>query len=389
MKHNGIPSNYVGREQAYVKHTILSTYLQRLFMVVGRRKEIVINYVDCFSGPWKTEDADNLSDTSIGISLEQMASCAKSLKDTFQRDVTFRALYIEKDPKSFKKLKYFLDQQSYPNVEVNCLNDDYTNLLNDIVDWCESHFTFFFVDPTGWRNVVGARTMLPLLKLGKAEFLINLMYDFINRFVNVDKHSNDMLELFGEIPIFGEETPEQRQEILLDIYRKNLKVNYQGRTTYVPIQKPGKHRVHYYLVYLTRHSLGIDIFKTEAEEMENVQRITQKELKLRKQIGESTTGDMFGGELSMPLMQSDYSDNRYEAKEYLLNNLSKEPTLIDYDKWADFLEESNLYPVDFQMAIKELIKEGLVENLDANVNRRTKHIIKPDWGNKSERWVLL
>jgi three-Cys-motif partner protein len=387
MSESKMPEAYVGKEQAYVKHTILKTYLQRLFMIVGRNKETVINYVDCFAGPWKEED-DQLSDTSIGVSLEQMALCQKSLAEQFSRNVSFRALYIEKDPVAYRKLEAFLSHDSYPSIEVKCLNGDYTELLDEIVTWCGNEFTFFFVDPTGWQKVVGAETMLPLLKLGKAEFLVNLMYDFINRFVKLEKHADDMIELFGEVPTFSAEPPERRQEILLELYRGNMKNHYCGRTTYVPVKKPGKNRVHYYLVYLTRHAMGINVFKNEAEKMEIVQRITQKEYKLRKQIENSYTGDMFGDEVGMPLIQDEYSDNKYAAKEYLLTQLSKKPTVIDHEKWADFLEESDLYPSDFQAAMKEFVKEGLIINLDADVTRRSKFIIKPNWREKSERWAL-
>lgn len=388
MQKSKMPKIYIGKEQAYVKHTILKTYLQRLFIIVGQGKETVINYVDCFAGPWQEED-DHLSDTSIGVSLEQMALCQESLKKQFGRTVKFRALYIEKDPVAFQKLESFLLQKPYPEIETACLKGDYTELLDKIVTWCGGYFTFFFVDPTGWQKVVGAKTMLPLLSLGKAEFLINLMYDFINRFVSLDKHAEDMIELFGEVPAFEDESPERRQEKLLALYRRNLKNHYQGYTAYVPVEKPGKERVLYCLVYLTRHVRGIDVFKTEAEKMEIVQRITQQEYKLRQQINQSGTLDMFGDDVEMPLAQDEYSDNRYMAKQYLLSHLSKEPTMIDFDKWAYFLEESDLYPGDFQAAMKELVKEGVIKNIDADVSRRSKKVIKPDWPNKSERWVLV
>jgi len=383
-----MPDVYIGKEQAYVKHTILKTYLQRLFMIVGQGKETVINYVDCFAGPWHEED-DKLSDTSISVSLEQMAQCQQGLKESFGREITFRALYIEKDPVAFEKLQAFLSQQPYPGIDAESLYGDYTDLLSDIVSWCSGHFTFFFVDPTGWQNVVGAKTMMPLLQLGKAEFLINLMYDFANRFVEFERHAEDMIELFGEVPTFERETPEERQEILLTLYRNNLGKYYRGRTAYVPIEKPGKKRVHYYLVYLTRHARGIDVFKTEAERMEIVQRITRQECRLRQQIQQSDTADMFGDKVEVPLNDDEYCDNRMMAKQYLLDRLSKVPTLIDFETWADFLEESDLYPGDFQMAMKELVKDGLVNNVDANVSRRRTKIIKPDWPNKSERWVLV
>jgi len=46
-----VPESYRGREQAYVKHQLLRTYLERLFMIIGQYQSC-IRYVDCFSGPW-------------------------------------------------------------------------------------------------------------------------------------------------------------------------------------------------------------------------------------------------------------------------------------------------------------------------------------------------
>ncbi len=60
------------------------------------------------------------------------------------------------------------------------------------------------------------------------------------------------------------------------------------------------------------------------------------------------------------------------AKQYLLYRLCTEPTLIDWEIWADFLEESDLYPGAFQAAMKELVKEGPVKNIDADITRRRK-----------------
>jgi len=380
-----MPDAYIGREQAYIKHTILRTYLQRMFLIVGRSKELVINYVDCFAGPWKEED-DRLGDTSIGISLERMDSCQKYLEEKFSRKVKFRALYIEKSPESFEKLQAFLKNNPYPDIEVRCLKGNYTDIIDEIIDWCGSYFTFFFVDPTGWQKVVGAITMQNLLKLEKAEFLINLMYDFINRFIALEKHSEDMIEIFGEVPVFSDETPEQRQNNLLALYRKNMNNYFEGRTAFVPINKPGNKRILYYLVYFTRHSRGIEVFKTEAQKMNIVQRITQQEYKLRKQLGQAETMDMFGSDLDIFPDNHEYSDNKYAAKKYLMEKLSTEPMLIDIDRWASFLEDSDFYPIDYQMAIKELVDEGRVKNIDADVSRRTKHLINPD---KRERWILV
>lgn len=99
-----IPPHYKGREQAYIKHKLLETYLYKLFMILGQHVQ-TISYVDCFAGPWQ-DNADDLSDTSIGISLQTMSKCVSSLQK-LNPSIRFRALFIEKDPKAFTQAKPF------------------------------------------------------------------------------------------------------------------------------------------------------------------------------------------------------------------------------------------------------------------------------------------
>lgn len=51
-----VPETYRGREQAYIKHRLLESYLEKLFLIVGMsaRKLGITEfcYVDCFAGPW-------------------------------------------------------------------------------------------------------------------------------------------------------------------------------------------------------------------------------------------------------------------------------------------------------------------------------------------------
>lgn len=378
-----IPADYIGREQAYVKHTILRTYLTRLFMIIGRN-EATINYVDCFAGPWEDE-TEELRSTSIGISLSQMKMCAGALKKNFNKQVKFRALYIEKDPEAFKRLSTFIAKQNSPAIEAACIEGDYTTLIPQIATWCDNNFTFFFVDPKGWKKIIGGETLAPLLKLEKTEFLINLMYDFANRAASIEKHEEDMLELLGEKLTFcGSETTQERQSLILSKYRKNIDCYYQGRSAFVPIQRPGKERVLYFLIYLTRHPLGINIFKEASEKMLLTQRITQQEIKLRKQQEKQPITDLFADEEVE--IDVEPEDNRLAAKDYLLKLFASGPLLIDYSTWSEILEQTDLYPTDFQLAMKELIKDRLIINMDADVARRKTKFIKPNWPNKSERW---
>lgn len=385
-----IPEEYRGREQAFLKHTILKTYLERLFMIIGRR-ELVINYVDCFAGPW-SEESPQLDDTSIGISIRIMKDAAQSLKKNFGKEVRFRALYIEKDSGAYSKLEQFLSANDHTPVEADCIYGDYTEYTDYIVKWTQGYFTFFFVDPKGWNKVISEETLSPLLKLDKTEFLINLMYDFINRAVNIEALNGHIKALLGESPSFtGSESAIQRQQWVLQRYRESVNRPYEGRTAFVPVERPGRDRVLYFLIYLTRNPVGINVFKEVAEDLNMVQRVTQAEIKLRQQVEKSPTSDLFADNTDY-IPQADAKDNRISAKSFLVKELSERPLLIDNECWACFLEETDFYPSDIQMAMKELIHEGVVTVLGKdikNIKRRRKRPIKPDWPRKSEQWMLV
>ena len=383
---SSIPEQYIGREPAFVKHTILRSYLLRLFMIVGQSSKIpVINYVDCMSGPWQEGD-EELRDTSIGVSLQQIAECQAELEKRFGRQPKFRALYIEKNKKSFLKLNSFLVGNPYPGIETHCMRGDYVSLTDDIVNWCGDEFTFFFVDPKGWKGVVDARVMQPLLQMKRAELLINLMYDFVNRAYSIPKHAEDMEVLFGDD---GALDGGERKIVIPQRYRRELKQVYQGRTAMVPIDKGGVDRVLYFLVYLTRDATGIRVFKEIAEDMEIVQRQVKQEARLRKQQMQSSTEDMFGDAIEgLPDSQRN-TENILAAKEYLSAKLSGRVAEINREVWADFLEESDLYPSDLQAGMKELVSEGVAKNLSCDVSRRTKKVIKTNcYPGKGERWQM-
>lgn len=381
-----IPIEYQGREQAYVKHTILRTYLQRLFMIIGRSEQ-VINYVDCFAGPW-SEESDDLRDTSIGISLSLMKDCAKSLEERHGAKVKFRALYIEKNDDAFAKLQRFLSHNTGSGVEARCIHGDYTKKIADIASWAKLGFTFFFIDPKGWK-VITAPVLAPLLALNRAEFLINLMYDFVNRAMSMKAQQANVEELLGKpINFSGEETATERQHIIVSQYRQMMGNLYNGRTAHVTVERPGMDRVLYFLIYLTRHPMGLIVFKDAAEQMDMVQRVSQFETKLRQQSSKRPpVYDLFSSPEDQP-EPINVRDNRMLARKYLLTRLSATPLLLDNDCWANFLAESDLYPTDLQLAFKDLAKEGKIKNLDADVSNRTKKPVRPHWPRKSERWVL-
>ena len=151
-----LPDAYRGREQAYVKHQLLEAYLEKLFMIVGLGAKALgikeLAYVDCFAGPWEDE-SEKLESTSIAISLRVLSRCRTALL-CLGVDLSFRALYVEKDRKAFARLKQYLAERKPDGVDAEPLSGDFVDLVPAIQEWANrDSFAFFFIDPKAWKPV--------------------------------------------------------------------------------------------------------------------------------------------------------------------------------------------------------------------------------------------
>ncbi len=380
-----ISSHYKGKEQSFIKHRLLETYLERLFMIIGQH-ENRIRYVDCFAGPWKAE-TDDLKDTSIAISLSIMKSCHESLRKQ-GKNIRFKALFIEKNIESYKRLDSFLKKESTEEVSAESLHGDFYSLRSDILRWCgNDDFTFFFIDPTGWKDVVEIDTLRPLLQRRRSEYLINFMFYSILRVHNQTIFEEHIIRIFGEIPDTNGMTPLEREEYLLYLYRAHLKKaqpdieNKKSRSAYVKILDPYKDRTKYNLVYLTRHPLGIKVFMEASEKLDLVQKFVRAKVKQERRIDKSGQKELFPAEINIANEDKvDLSD----VKDYWLSKLSFKPKRFGIEELADMLEETDWFISDFQKAFNELISEGQVKNLDAS-RKRPVHAVHFDKGELLKR----
>ena len=244
-----VPEVYDGRVPALVKHTLLKSYLEKLVLIIGmsakKPGKAEICYVDCFAGPWGSDDED-LDGTSIALSLRTLAACKAELSKRGV-DARMRALYIEKDNGAFKRLSTFLAERAPAEVESDCRHGDFVRLRADILAWCgSSAFAFFFVDPKGWTPIV-IDVMEPLLKRPRSEFLINFIYDFINRTVSMPALQAEMRQLLRRSVDLNGLSPSEREIALLGAYRDGLKgcvpagrADYRARTAYVSVLHPSQ-----------------------------------------------------------------------------------------------------------------------------------------------------
>ncbi|WP_180129143.1 three-Cys-motif partner protein TcmP [Rhodoferax sp. BLA1] len=377
-----IPSSYDGREQAWIKHQLLQSYFEKLILIIGmspqRDRSVEICYVDCFAGPWGDE-SESLESTSIAISLRTMAICRQKLAK-LNVQATMRALYIEKDPKAFGRLSQYLDVATPAGVDAKCKQGDFLDLREQILDWCgPSAFVFFFIDPKGWKTV-GIDKLKPLLKRPRSEFLINFIYDFINRTASMPAWQFEISEFLGVsmdvVQRLDGLRPNERERLLLDSYRAGLKRNrpfskqkFRPRTAYVRVLDPSRDRPKYHLVYLTNHPKGVIEFMEISQGVDLVQQ--QVRANKRYEIRELQTGmlDMFSDEpdTNTQIVQV----NAQDVDSYWFRYLENGSRSIGEEEFADILEQTDWMPGDLQSSLVRLIRSGQLRNLDA-VNSRPK-----------------
>ncbi|MFZ1005354.1 MAG: three-Cys-motif partner protein TcmP [Candidatus Sulfotelmatobacter sp.] len=256
-------SDYVGREQSYVKHVFLEGYLDRLVHKTASTFPHIV-YVDGFAGPWQSA-SERFEDTSFGIALNALRRAKSSWKER-HRDVKMSAHLVERDVDAYKLLAKVAAR--YPDVEVKTYSADFLTVLPDILrDTPNDAFAFFLIDPKGWR--IPLRTLSPMLARSNSEVIFNFMFDFINRAASID--DSTVISGLNELIPYGNwqsklkeaerranNSSSERKDILVGAFTESLarlgNYPYVAETT---ILRPLKDRPLYCLCYATRNHHGI------------------------------------------------------------------------------------------------------------------------------------
>jgi three-Cys-motif partner protein len=387
--HEIIPPAYKGREQAYIKHLLLEGYLERLLYIIGwnanqlRHSEII--FVDCFAGPWQDESSD-LSSTSIAISLRLLSKIHRNL-GRIGRHVKFRAIYVERDPAAFARLRHYLTSSSPPNVPTEAIQGDFSEKIPGILERCAGDsFVFFFIDPKGWLKVQ-PNILHGLLTRPRSEFLINFMYNFVNRTVSMAGLQEKMSGLFDSAVDFSQlpEDPDERERHILQLYRSAVvsrahTSKHQALSGYVTILDPTIDRTKYHLIYLTRHPLGIIEFMTQSEKMAAIQTTVRAAAKINKKNKSAGMDDLFGVDADQTGEDRNLDIKRVEN--YWLELIGEDVLTVTEEVFAKALCDTNCFPSELQTAAKNLMDRGRVTNLDAGTSRRTKNFVNYE---KNER----
>ncbi|MFZ5443066.1 MAG: three-Cys-motif partner protein TcmP [Myxococcota bacterium] len=254
----GMPTEYEGREQSYLKHRVLEQYLTAWAQKLGslaRFKDVKLVYVDCFAGPWQSGDKD-LRDTSVFIGLNALSTAVA----TWKGGVKPRAVFVERDADAFGRLQSYLATRP-ADIETVAIHGEFGSSIDRINREIGDGAAFLFIDPTGWTGVA-MRFIAPLARVKQRDVMINVMFNDVNRFKDDGREflRRQMREFFGltdaDIPAGLDE------DELLAFYRDQLK-----QTCALPyvanlaIPHPMHNRTWFHLVVGGHHHEVLNLFR--------------------------------------------------------------------------------------------------------------------------------
>jgi three-Cys-motif partner protein len=252
-----------GREHAAIKHFFLRQYLEALCFKTlqfqaPRCSQPTFSYIDGFTGPWRSRDAD-YKDTSFGAALDVLKRVKESLPN-----VNIKAVFCEERRNAFKELETFLSNNS-GNIDTKCFHGRFEEHIGEIHGFVGARgFRFAFIDPKGWK--VDSVSISPLLNNNWSEVLFNFMAEFVGRFPDYDKVQYSYSALLGDFDWkrrFEEFPPDMsNDQKILQIFRDVLKEKWDfTHVLEFPVRKPHRDRTFYKLVYGTRSPHGVLAFR--------------------------------------------------------------------------------------------------------------------------------
>lgn len=371
------PGHYAGREQAYVKHFLLRNYFSDLIHKISSRYDEVV-YVDGFSGPWQSGQ-DDLGDTSFGIALAAMRS-AKAAWSKQGREVRMHAMLVEQRARAFRELEKL--PAKYPDITIRPYHGEFVPLVSTLRrDMPQKAFAFVFIDPKGWR--IDIESVTPLLQRANTEVLFNFMFDFINRAASMSdpaivdglnaliRTSNWRERLLAARPEGALRLADVRKAILVDAFSRTLaEIGGYNFVAETPIFKPLAERTLYSLIYATRKSPGIEVFRRSQVKTLREQEAVRGSIRQAKISGAQTEA-FLPSEMTSSETEAYLELEKISARNYLLDIVSKASLSSTYgDLWPKVLAKHAITKADLNSIAASFRKEGQLSFPDWQTGKR-------------------
>ena len=298
----------------HAKHLLLKRYLDRWFPILGNQEK-AINYIDGFAGPGEYQSGDEGS-PQIAI----RAAMAHVQNGSLSPDVKIHFSFVEADPDSADHLKKRLANLHTPrSFDIEVVPGEFAQVMSAELDRINKKGmslapTFAFVDPFGFSGIPH-ELMARILRSPKCEVFVNIMIEFINRFL---EHPNEQIvahfpQTFGTAEVL--KIPERigdREAAILSLYRTQLcrLAKYVGR-----FDMHGKRdQKTYSLFFATNHPRGFEKMK---EAMWSVDKVDGAKFS-DAEPGEACAFELFG---FWPLWDSLF--DKFQGQRVLMGDLER------------------------------------------------------------------
>ncbi|MEJ7776801.1 MAG: three-Cys-motif partner protein TcmP [Sphingomicrobium sp.] len=366
-------ANYGGREQAYVKHHFLAEYVERLVFKVASHRDVV--YVDGFSGPWKGQ-GQNFEDTSFGIALETLRGAKQAWAKLGRGERTMTALLVEKDPEAYARLQEIIPR--YPDITIRTFNDDFVALVPDLLHAIPPDaFSFVLMDPKGWK--IDMHAVAPLMQRPNCEVVFNFMFTIINWSASMPNAAiqaglerlmpdTDWKRRLDELEVLpGENVADARKRVLVDSI--SAAIERLGGFPYVmetPVLFPTKDRTFYSLIYATRSTKGIEVFRDCQHSALKAQDQVRADLQIAKRDKLSGTTDMFGSVMTGNEFAGRWMAEQEDAAHAaILSGVPTNPQSVTYGAlWPPILAKYGVRKTRLGRMTAVLKNEGRIRFLD-------------------------
>jgi hypothetical protein len=233
---------------------------------------------------------------------------------------------------------------------------------------------FVLIDPTGWKKVIASQTLAPLLRKRNVEMLINVMWNFIALASGHAHQDENLRNVLGEN--FRAVLRENRG---MRTYLQRLKdaagdapSTSRLRAAWFPVEFPSRESVYYNLTYVTHHVKGLIVFLEESEKALKYQQQVKFVVSQQQRERESRMRDFFGDEIDACPTESSQRDARELWLSYLPQPYAE--LRVDEERIADMAEQCGCLISHLQDALRDLIKGGILCNVDAR-RPRPKNVV--------------
>ena len=244
-------------EQTKIKHLVLKNYFKVWVSKLGSKNNTL--FFDCHGGCGVY--IDNKENLSFGSSIlaEQTAQAVNS-----KRESKNAVIVCEVKKEYFNNLKEVV-KFALPESKFNFINEDFNKVVinTKINSWYTKYPTLFFVDPFGFDLKIA--NLKNLLNSFGNELIINYMYDYINRFIELPDLENTISDYYGCTTWKNalNLSRKEREEFLVKLYKTQIKEYTKARYVFAyRLCYPDKDRTYYYLFHATNKIEGISIMKS-------------------------------------------------------------------------------------------------------------------------------